>query len=278
MRDTKPAMARAHPPQSGAGTMARLNRGPYRMQQRPHRPCCASLVLASVVGAGFLIAAYSASAAEVAAGQAPIRQFPVGQIFTLLFLMLGPFKIIGPFLKVTRGADARLTRRIAAFATMFSTLALLVAGVLGESFLSQYGIPLPVLALSGGIVLFLVALKTVLEQFESPEPQTPEVGAPPAAAMKVALSPLAFPTIVTPYGIAALVVFLAYSQSLEGRLTIAAVVAAIMVVNLVVMLVARRLLPVLSIVMPIFGAVLGIVQVALGLQVINNALQTLGVL
>ena len=96
--------------------------------------------------------------------------------------------------------------------------------------------------------------------------------------MKVALVPLAFPAIVTPYGIAALVVFLAFSQSVEGRLAIAAVVVAIMVLNLIVMLVARRLQTVLSLVLPIFGAVLGVVQVALGLQIINNALRMLGVL
>ena len=35
---------------------------------------------------------------------------------------------------------------------------------------------------------------------------------------------------------------------------------------------------VLAFVLPILGAVLGVVQVALGLQIINNALQMLGVL
>ena len=90
--------------------------------------------------------------------------------------------------------------------------------------------------------------------------------------------PLAFPAIVTPYGIAALVVLLAFSDGLEGRLTIGAVVVAIMVLNLIVMLAARRLAIVLAFVLPILGAVLGVVQVALGLQIINNALQMLGVL
>ena len=51
-----------------------------------------------------------------------------------------------------------------------------------------------------------------------------------------------------------------------------------MVLNLIVMLVARRLQTVLSLVLRIFGAVLGVVQVALGLQIINNALRMLGVL
>jgi len=241
-----------------------------------HPPClpCATLV----AGLACLIASGAASAAEPAAGQAPVTDFPVGQVLTILFLMLGPFKIIGPFLKVTRSADARLARRIAVLATAFAALALLIAGFLGETILSKYTIPLPVLALSGGIILFLVALRSVLEQFEAPEPHTEVTEVPPEAAMRVALSPLAFPAIVTPYGIAALIVFLAVSQSLEGRLTIGAIVIAIMVLNLIVMLVARRLRTGLSIVMPIFGAVLGVVQVALGLHVINNALHNLGIL
>lgn len=218
------------------------------------------------------------SAAEVAADRIALGQFPLGTVFTLLFLMLGPFKIIGPFLNVTRGADDRLARRIALWSTMFAALALLVAGFLGETFLTGYGIPLPVLALAGGMILFLVALKNVLEQFEPPEPPPEAVPISPAAVMKVALRPLAFPSIVTPYGIAAVVVFLAFSQTLEGRLTIGAVVVAIMTLNLIFMLLARRLAAVFSLVLPILGAVLGVVQVALGLQIMNNALRNLGVL
>jgi len=214
----------------------------------------------------------------VAAGQPPVTDFPVGKVLTMLFLMLGPFKIIGPFLKVTRGADTRLARRVALLATMFAAIALLIAGFLGESILGRYTIPLPVLTLSGGIILFLVALRSVLEQFEAPDLHAEVTEVPPEAVMRIALSPLAFPAIVTPYGIAALIVFLAVSPSLEGRLTISAIVIAIMVLNLIVMLAARRLRTGLSIVMPIFGAVLGVVQVALGLHIINNALHNLGIL
>jgi multiple antibiotic resistance protein len=241
-----------------------------------HRVVRGALALTTIMGTVCLAGA--AAAAEVTAAQVPLRQFPLGQVFTLLFLMLGPFKIIGPFLKVTHGADDRLARRIALWATTFSALALLLAGFLGETFLSSYGVPLPVLALAGGIILFLVALKSVLEQFESAEPHPDAPPVAPEAAMKVALRPLAFPSIVTPYGIAALVVFLAFSQTTDGRLTIGAVVVAIMALNLIVMLVARRLQTVVSLLLPILGAVLGVVQVALGLQIINNALRTLGVL
>jgi multiple antibiotic resistance protein len=145
--------------------------------------------------------------------------------------------------------------------------------------LQSYGIPVPVLALSGGVILFLVALQTVLEQFASPAAHGENpLGTSPTPTVKMALTPLAFPTIVTPYGIAALVVFLALSQSQQAQLTIGAVLIAIMVLNLIVMVISRHILPVLGLVLPILGAVLGVVQVALGLQIIHNSLKALGIL
>jgi len=240
---------------------------------------CTPLAVGFTVGAGCLLAASTAWAAEAAPGQAPIRNFPVAQVFTFLFLMLGPFKIIGPFARITKGADAALTLRIAVLATLFSSVALLIASVLGESFLSSYGIPLPVLALSAGIILFLVALQNVLQQFAAPAEHGDDAATQRSVpTTKMALTPLAFPTIVTPYGIATLIVFLAVAQDMQARLTIGVILLAIMVLNLAVMLVTRHILPVLAVLLPILGAILGIVQVALGLQIINNSLRALGVM
>jgi multiple antibiotic resistance protein len=73
-------------------------------------------------------------------------------------------------------------------------------------------------------------------------------------------------------------VFLEFATDLQARWIIGAIVLAIMLLNLVTMLVAQRLLPVLSVLLPILGAVLGVVQVALGLQIIHNSLRALGIL
>jgi multiple antibiotic resistance protein len=198
------------------------------------------------------------------------------QIFTLLFLMLGPFKIIGPFAQLTKGAENRQAHRIAWLSIVFASAALLVAAFLGSRMLESYRIPVPVMALSGGLILLLVALKNLLQQFEAqPESDRPVAGPPD---LGVALRPLAFPTIVTPYGIAAVVVLMAVAPDTRGRAVVGGIVVAIMLANLVIMMVARRIMPVMGIVLPILGAVLGVVQVALGLQIINNALTTMGVL
>lgn len=236
------------------------------------------ILMATMVILASLIDTNLAAASEATAGLPPIPDFPLTQIFTFLFLMLGPFKIIGPFSAITKGADAGVARQIAVQATLFASAALLVAALLGESILNSYHIPLPVLALSAGIILFLVALQNILQQFTqhtSTGEAAPDVQPTP---VMMAMTPLAFPTIVTPYGIAALVVFLALAPSLDSKLLIGAIVAVIMALNLIVMLTARYSLPALSLLLPILGAVLGIVQVALGLQIINNSLRALGIL
>ena len=157
--------------------------------------------------------------------------------------------------------------------------ALLLAALIGKRVLGNFGIPLPMLALAAGIILFLNALQVTLQQFSIPtaEPATTAV-ATPESISRLALAPLAFPTIVTPYGIAALVVFLALSPDSASRLKLWAVVLAIMVLNLVVMLLTRHIVRVLLLGLTILGAVLGVVQVALGLQIMFRALTTLGVL
>jgi multiple antibiotic resistance protein len=235
-----------------------------------------------VPGATIALVTFAVATRAVAAashGAVPVgiaQELPPVQIFTLLFLMLGPFKIIGPFAQLTKGADYQLAHRIAWVSIAFASAALLVAALLGRAILESYRIPVPVMALAGGLILLLVALKNLLQQFEA----HPDAGQPDAAPpdMKLALSPLAFPVIVTPYGIAALVVLMAVSPDEQARWVVGGIVLAIMLVNLVIMMLARKILPVMGIVLPVLGAVLGVVQVALGLQIINNALTTMGVL
>jgi multiple antibiotic resistance protein len=198
--------------------------------------------------------------------------FPIAKIFTVLFLMLGPFKIAGPFAKMTHGADNTLTRKTAFQGIFFSCLALLFAAFMGETFLSNYGIPLPILAPSGGFILLLTALISIIQQFKPSIPHVEEAVPP---TLKSAISPLAFPTVVTPYGIAALIVFLAISSDLHNRLVIGVIVLVIMLLNLVIMLITRYVFQILGIFLQIVAAVLGIIQVALGFQVINNSLKEL---
>ncbi len=87
------------------------------------------------------------------------------QMWTFLFLMPGPIKIVGPFGQMTRDVEAADRRRLAVRAIVFAIATLAIATAFGASVLENFNMQPQVLAVSGGLVLFLVALQSVLAQF-----------------------------------------------------------------------------------------------------------------
>lgn len=222
---------------------------------------------------GLLLAWPGGALAETATGFQ--HAVPAKKIFALLFLMIGPMKILGPFVMMTRGADPHFRRQLATRAILFSAAALAIAGLLGQRMLQNFDIPLPILALTGGLVLFLVALQTVLEQFKR---RGPPAGAAPSPDLALAINPLAFPIIVTPYGIAAMIIFVSLVEGdPAAQLTIAGLVGGILLLNWLAMLYAHVILKYAGTALQVFAVVLGVTQVALGLLIILQSLSTIGV-
>ncbi|HEX7273763.1 MAG TPA: MarC family protein, partial [Casimicrobiaceae bacterium] len=95
-----------------------------------------------------------------------------------------------------------------------------------------------------------------------------------AAALRVA-----FPILVTPYGIAAVIALLVNSPDAGRTAAIIAILIVVMSLDLLAMLYARRIMAGVAILaLQIFGAVLGVLQVALAVQMMLRGLRDLGVL
>jgi multiple antibiotic resistance protein len=203
----------------------------------------------------------------------------IGKIFTFVFLTLGPLKIIGPFVEMTRGQDKYFKRKLAFRGILIAAIAMLVAATSGAKTLIAWGVSVGSLKLAAGIILFLVALTPVLEQFKpkKTESLTPQPGKASNSLSSLAFSPLAFPTIVTPYGIAVLIL-LATLRS-DHLPEIAGVLIVILVLNFLAMLFADFILKSawIAALLGIMGTVMGVLQVALGVQVIVDSLHSLNV-
>src|SRR6516165_5215365 len=132
-------------------------------------------------------------------------------IFALLFLMLGPIKLLGIFAAVTKDCDRIFRLRLATRAFLFASAPVTIAAALGKQMLDNFAIPVLVLQIAAGLILFLVALQAVMQQYDVTYP--PDRTEPPTLAL--AFSPLAFPTIVTPYGIAAVTILTALAPTTE---------------------------------------------------------------
>lgn len=217
----------------------------------------------------------STAIAQTADGLGGQREFGPFKIFLMLFLVLGPIKILVPFQDMTQRLDPGLRRRIARRAVLFSAGALLVAALLGRTMLDNFGISLPVLALTGGLILFLVALQTVMQggmPARMLETDASEQGA------KMALMPIAYPIIVTPQGVAAVIVFVTLADGqFQGSMLVIGIVLLILILDWVSMLFAATILKWAGTTLQIFGVVLGVTQVALGLQIILHNLSLIGV-
>ena len=188
-------------------------------------------------------------------------------VFVLLFIMLGPLKLIAPFQFATAQLEPTALRSLAFKVAAISSTTLLIAGLAGSLIMQQWKISIPVMELTGGLVFLLVALKQVLAQYSSAA-----TAAPTNDDSRV--MHLVFPGVVTPYGIAALIALMALSDSIERTLLILGMLMAVMMCNLLAMCFVR---PILRRTGPmplqILAAVLAVQQVALALQVIVVALK-----
>jgi len=199
------------------------------------------------------------------------------EIFTLFFVTLGPLKTLAPFAQRTHDLDPAAMRRVATSAFAIATIAIVVGGLAGRALAANWHIEISGLMIAAGIIFLLVALNQLLAQYEPPQAAVAPPPLPPSP-MGAALR-LLFPVVLTPYGIAAVIVLLANSHDEERTLMILALLVGVMILNLLAMLFARKILTgITMIVLQVLGAVLGVLQAALAVEFILAGLRGLGVL
>jgi len=224
-------------------------------------------------------AAFAHSVATAAHGQGAVSHLSLGEAFTFLFVALGPLNVIGPFATFTRGRDAAFKRGLAFRAFLVAAIALLFAATLGAKALQAWGISVGALLLAAGAMLFLVALQPVLAGYSPRGGQVQAIPAVPAPSEpELAFSPLAFPTIITPYGLALLILLFTLYPFGSGGLGILAIASFVLALDLLAMLCTDLLakIPFIKPGLDILGCVMGVLLVALGVQAVADGLRLLG--
>ena len=192
-----------------------------------------------------------------------LLSFDLREVFTFLFIMLGPIKLLAPFAKLTAASSESESRSLALRGTLIATLTVLAASFIGQAILAKWNVSPGALAIAGGILFFLVALSLVLDPYsEHPAAQGPPA---PVPSMRALVRQLV-PKIVTPYGIAAVILLLTLMP--ERIVSIVGILIGIMVLDLLAMLFARKILAVVAFPLQILGTVMGVLQVALSIQMV----------
>lgn len=129
----------------------------------------------------------------------------LGTAFTTLFVIMDPPGLVPVFLALTSKYSKADQRRAAIQATVTSFGVIVAFAVLGQYILHFLQISFEALKLSGGVLLFLVAMQLLMDNGETESPETGDVN------LNFALVPLGTPLLAGPGAIVAVMV--AVSQS-----------------------------------------------------------------
>ena len=203
---------------------------------------------------------------------APDYSLLAAKLFPLLFNMMGPIGLIPAFAHITAGMDQPTRNRMARRAAGLAFIALFLSVFLGAVMLGAWSISKGSLVFAAGLIVTGTALLPLLWPGGGTAPAP--AAAPTQTPEQLAVSPLAFPSMVTPRAVAVLIIFVAYFPTMEGRLTVLATAALMLLLNLTgiryahVFMARIGMTPLL-----VLGAVFGVLQVALGVEMMANGWQ-----
>lgn len=181
------------------------------------------------------------------------------QAFTILFVMLGPINYLATFVRITKDASLGLQRRIALRANAIADVSIVLSAAVGVILLGKWRISVAALAIAAAVVLFMVAVRSLLALYGR-APASDD--APPS--IDLAISPIAFPQMVTPYGVATLILLVVLEP--ENWLTILMLLAIVMAINFLLTFYARQIWGILRVPLGLLQVVLTVLQLAVSIQ------------
>ncbi|WP_313392896.1 MarC family protein [Sphingobium yanoikuyae] len=195
-------------------------------------------------------------------------------VLVIFFVTLGPIKVIAAFAQLTSQLPDGERRALALRSTLIATAVGFLILFIGDNLRQNWQIASPDLLLTGGLLLLIGALEAVKNAQHAPPP-----GAPPTSAKGLAMSPVTFPIIITPYGIVALLLFAAVAGDTRTFLTgVFGIFLGMMVADFLAMIFARQLLGFIHAgTLMAFGWMIAVLQAALAIHAIMSGLQQYGV-
>jgi multiple antibiotic resistance protein len=195
-------------------------------------------------------------------------------IFTVFMLTLGPIKVTPAFFMMTQGQTPEAARGLALKGTLAATAVCLVIALAMTGLVASWQVSPDDLRIAGGILLFL-ASREIIGQFNRP------AAPPPVAAPRhPAVTPLAVPTIVTPWGVAAILIFVELANGDSRMLpTVVGILLLVMLLNLIGMLLASRIIAAVDIVtFQVVGWIFAVLQAGFAVDAVVTSLRNLALL
>ena len=200
--------------------------------------------------------------------------------FTTFFATIGPLDVAALYAALTAQATPKERRQMALKGALIGGGILLFFALFGKAVLTSFGITLPALQASGGILLLLIAIDMVFARDSGSTTTTDEERAEAQGKKDVSVFPLATPLIAGPGAIGAAVLLVADTEgdTLETALVIGVLIGMVLLTFLLMLLATQvqKLLGVTG--LHVISRVVGVLLAALAVQFIFDGIQNSGLL
>ena len=197
--------------------------------------------------------------------------------FATLFVVIDPIGITPIFIALTQGSDARHRRAVALRAVMIAFMVLTLFAFFGEAVLGFIGISMPAFRISGGILLFLIAIEMLFEK--RTKRREDKAGAQEEDHPDPSVFPLSVPLIAGPGSIATMILLSGQTSGLTEFGLVLSVMAGVLIMVLALFMlggVIERALGKIGV--TVISRLLGMLLAALSVQFVLDGLRDFGIL
>ena len=197
-------------------------------------------------------------------------------VFLAFFAVMNPIANAAAFVGLTSDQDNASRKQTALKSIVTAFCIILFFCVLGKTIFELFGITLPALRITGGVLIFLVGFHMLQGQpSKMHRPQEDPAEGDPTDERNVAISPLAIPILAGPGTIATAMNYSATGSYVESAITIAAF-SVLCVITFVAFLSGDRLIRILGrsgmdVVTRLMGLILAVVGTQMLIQGIHDA-------
>ena len=192
------------------------------------------------------------------------------EIFTMIFVTMGPIKVLITFAEKSAGLDTAVRRRIAIKSVSIATVVGLIFIFFGVVLMELFKFSTTAMSLAGGLILLIYAISSILKE---PKPGEQQGYATDRDAEAMAVYPLAMPLMASPMGLVTLTILSANAQvTLEGLIIETVMLLVVMGINLIALLYIDGVTKYLSLeTLGVANRILGLLLAALAMETIIKA-------
>jgi multiple antibiotic resistance protein len=194
--------------------------------------------------------------------------------FVTMFVVIDPIGLAPLFVTLTQGKSASARQKIAARSCLVSIGLLTVFAILGDSVLEFIGISMSAFRISGGILLFILALDMLFErrsQRREDKAEDDENGDDPS------VFPLAIPMIAGPGSIATIILLVGQKPGATGLIMVLGVTVAVIALVMLLFLASSMIERALGKTgITVVTRLLGMLLAALSIQFVLDGLRDFG--